>query len=63
MLFFQCQGVTVYKQNEILADLNETFQAAMCYVILSRIMSIQQFVLLPFDQAKMYCNENAKMEN
>ena len=54
--------MTVYKPNEILADLNETFQAAMCYVILSRIMSIQQLFLLPFDQAKIYCNENAKME-
>ena len=60
--YFQCQGVTVYKPNEIQADLNETFQAAMCYVILSRVMCIQQLFLLPFDQSKIYCNENAKLE-
>ena len=54
--------MTVYKPNEVLADLNETFQAAMCYVILSRITCIQQLFLLPFDQTKIYCNENAKKE-
>ena len=54
--------MTVHKPNEIQADLNETFQAAMCYVILSRVMCILQLFLLPFDQSKIYCNENAKKE-
>ena len=44
------------------ADLNETFGAAMCYVILSRIMCLKQLVLAPFNQAKIYCNEEAKAE-
>ena len=59
---FQCQGATICKPEKILADLNETFQAAMCYVILSRIMSITQLMLLDFDQSKIYCNELAKSE-
>ena len=44
------------------ADLNETFGAAMCYVILSRIMCLKQLVLAPFNQAKIYCNDEAKAE-
>ena len=34
---FQCQGSTIQKPAKVYADLNETFGAAMCYVILSRI--------------------------
>ena len=45
-----------------MADLNETFQPAMAYVILSRITSISQLFLKPFDPAKIYCNEIAKIE-
>jgi hypothetical protein len=59
---FQCQGATICKPEKILADLNETFQAAMSYVILSRIMCIDQLMLLDFDQSKIYCNELAKNE-
>jgi hypothetical protein len=52
----RCQGQTIKKPITIQADLNEAFQAAMCYVILSRI------VLLTFDPNKIYCNESAKEE-
>ena len=44
------------------ADLNETFGAAMCYVILSRIMCLEQLILAKFNPVKIYCNENAKAE-
>ena len=62
MSCFQCQGQTIAKPMKIQADLNEAFQAAMCYVILSRIMSIQQLYLVEFNPNKIYCNENAKKE-
>jgi hypothetical protein len=58
----QCQGSTIQKPAKVYADLNETFGAAMCYVILSRIMCLKQLVLAPFNQAKIYCNEEAKAE-
>lgn len=48
--------------NSIYGDLNETFQAAMAYVILSRITSIKQLYLKEFDQKKIYCNAVAKRE-
>jgi hypothetical protein len=44
------------------ADLNETFGAAMCYVILSRIMCLEQLLLSKFNPGKIYCNEDAKAE-
>jgi hypothetical protein len=59
---FQCQGGTIHKPAEILADLNETFQAAMCYVILSRIVCLEQLHLVTFNPSKIYCNEEAKLE-
>ena len=34
----------------------------MCYVILSRIVSLSQLFLFPFDESKIYCNEKAKDE-
>jgi hypothetical protein len=55
-------GNTIHKPVRILADLNETFQAAMCYVILSRIVCIGQLLLLAFNPSKIYCNEEAKAE-
>ena len=58
----RCQGQTIKKPIIIQADLNEAFQAAMCYVILSRIMCIAQLFLLTFNQDKIYCNESAKGE-
>ena len=48
--------------NSIYGDLNETFQAAMAYVILSRITSIKQLYLKEFDQKKIYCSAVAKRE-
>ena len=58
----RCQGQTIKKPLIIQADLNEAFQAAMCYVILSRIMCLAQLYLLTFDPKKIYCNESAKQE-
>ena len=34
----------------------------MCYVILSRIVCLEQLHLLTFDPSKIYCNEEAKEE-
>ena len=48
--------------NSIYGDLNETFQAAMAYVILSRITSIKQLYLKEFHQKKIYCSAVAKKE-
>ena len=48
--------------NSIYSDLNETFQAAMSYVVLSRITNIKQLYLKEFDQKKIYCNKVAKRE-
>ena len=59
---FQCQGITVFPPKGVSTDLNECFQAAMAYVILSRITDIQQLFLKDFDQAKIYCNTLAKAE-
>ena len=61
-ILFQCQGQTIKPPIKILADLNETFQSAMCYVILSRIVNLTQLYLKPFDQKKIHCNEAAKTE-
>ena len=58
----KCQGSTIPLPIKILADLNETFQAAMAYVILSRIVSASQLYLKPFQEKKIYCNEAAKAE-
>ena len=62
VFLFQCQGQTIPTPKKILANLNEAFQAAMCYVILSRIMSISQLFLHTFDENFFYCNESAKQE-
>ena len=59
---FQCQGQTISPPIKIMADINECFQTAMAYVILSRIVSISQLYLKPFNQKKIYCNEAAKLE-
>ena len=42
--------------------MNESFQAAMSYVILSRITNIKQLHLAEFDQKKIYCSSVAKKE-
>ena len=59
----KAQGITIPEPIKIMADLNETFQAAMAYVLLSRIVSLSQLYLKPFQQNKIYCNEVAKAES
>ena len=58
----KCQGQSIFPPNCIFTDLNETFQAAMAYVILSRITSLEQLYLKEFDQKKVYCNKDAKVK-
>ena len=58
----KCQGQSIFPPNCIYTDLNETFQAAMAYVILSRVTSLDQLFLKDFDQKKIYCNKEAKGE-
>ena len=58
----QSQGQTISEPNSVYTDLNETFQAAMSYVILSRITSIGQLYLKEFNQKKIYCSLAAKWE-
>ena len=61
-ILFQCQGQTIAPPIKILADLDETFQPGMCYVILSRIVKLDQLYLKPFNEKKIYCHEAAKAE-
>ena len=58
----KCQGQSIFSPNCIFTDLNETFQAAMAYVILSRVTSLDQLFLKEFDERKIYCNKEAKNE-
>ena len=48
--------------NCVFTDLNECFQPAMAYVILSRITGAKQLFLKEFDQKKIYCSAVAKAE-
>ena len=61
--YLQCQGQTIPPPSLIYTDLNETFQAAMAYVILSRITSLEQLYMASFDEKKIYCNKDAKEES
>ena len=47
----------------VYTNLNECFQAAMAYVILSRITNLDQLYLNKFDPKKIYCNDDAKKES
>jgi exonuclease III len=58
----QSQGQTISQPNSVFTDLNESFQAAMSYVILSRITNIKQLYLAEFDPKKIYCSSVAKKE-
>ena len=62
MTAHKCQGQSILPPNCILTDLNECFSAAQSYVILSRITSIDQLFLRPFDPKKIYCSSEAKEE-
>ena len=54
------QGQTVRKPRRVIVDLRSVFQAAMAYVMLSRVESIEQlFILDTFDESKIYCNQQA----
>ena len=57
----KCQGQSIFPPNSIFTDLN-TFEAAMAYVILSRITSLDQLYLKELDHKQIYCNKNAKEE-
>ena len=58
----QSQGITIFEPNSVYTDLNECFEAAMSYVILSRITGAKQLFLKKFDQKKIYCSAVAKAE-
>ena len=54
------QGQTVKKPRKVVIDLRSVFQAAMAYVMLSRVESIEQlFILEEFDGRKIYGNPDA----
>ena len=57
------QGQTVKKPRKVIVDLRSVFQAAMAYVMLSRVESIDQlFILEEFDETKIYGNSQAIQE-
>ena len=56
------QGQTFHPPMAVWTDLNECFQAAMAYVILSRVTAITQMFLKEFDLRKIYCSSLAKDE-
>lgn len=62
VFLLQSQGITVFQPNSVYTDLNECFEAAMAYVILSRVTSIKQLFLKKFDEKKIYCSKVAKAE-
>ena len=54
------QGQTVKKPRKVVVDIRSVFQAAMAYVMLSRVESIKQlFILEEFDENKVYGNADA----
>ena len=59
----KCQGMTVPKPLPLIVDIRNAFEAAMVYVILSRVQAlIQLFIIAYLDISKIYCNENALEE-
>ena len=57
------QGATISKPRKVILNVTDTFAAAMLYVMLSRVCSLQQiFILNTFDEKKMYPNQNALKE-
>ena len=57
----KCQGQSIFPPNSMFTDLH-TFEAAMAYVILSRITSLDQLYLQELDPKQIYCNKMAKEE-
>ena len=49
------QGATISKPEKSIVNITDTFKPAMVYVMLSRIYSIDQLIILnEFDETKMY---------
>ena len=49
------QGSTIQKPRKVIINTDDTFAAAMIYVMLSRVCSLDQiFILNKFDRSKMY---------
>ena len=62
MTSHKCQGQSILEPNNIRTDLNEVFEGAQSYVILSRITCLAQLHLTPFKPEKIWCNSKAKEE-
>ena len=54
------QGATVPKPLKLILNVEDTFDAAMIYVMLSRVCALSQIIILnEFDESKMYPNQKA----
>ena len=54
------QGATIPKPQKVIINVTDTFAAAMVYVMLSRVCTLEQiYILNKFDEAKMYPNTKA----
>ena len=57
------QGSTIHKPQKAIMNVNDTFDAAMVYVMLSRPCSLSQiYILDEFQKSKMYPNQKALVE-
>ena len=57
------QGATIPKPKKLIINVTDTFTAAMIYVMLSRVCSLDQILILnEFDKCKMYPNKKALEE-
>ena len=57
------QGATIPKPKKVIVNVDDTFKAAMVYVMLSRVCSLDQIIILnEFDEKKMYPNPKALTE-
>ena len=57
------QGATIPKRKKVIINFSDTFTAAMVYVMLSRVCSLSQILILnEFDEEKIYPNKRALEE-
>ena len=57
------QGATIPKPKKMIIDVSDTWMAAICYVMLSRICALWQlFIINEFDESKMYPHQQALKE-
>ena len=57
------QGATIPKPQKVIINVSDTFTAAMVYVMLSRVCSLSQILILnEFNEEKMYPNKRALEE-